>query len=119
MEAGHGTFYSVFCQVVAPCNISHLAAHTAGSLPAEVTVPANSSVTFSVWGQAWSTGKSWDGELSDVNYSAEPTPVNMKIGIDPTGGTDPSAPTLSGQAQPTRLTPMSSLSSMPRRKATE
>ncbi|MCO5187924.1 MAG: LysM peptidoglycan-binding domain-containing protein [Anaerolineae bacterium] len=75
--------------------------HTAGSYQ-QVTVPANSSVTFSVWGQAWSTGKSWDGELSDVNYSAEPTPVNMKIGIDPTGGTDPFSPNIvwSGTANP-------------------
>lgn len=75
--------------------------HTAGSYQ-QVSVPANANLTFTVWGMAWSTGKSWDGEFSDVQYSAEPTPVNMKIGIDPTGGTNPFSPNIvwSGSANP-------------------
>ncbi len=68
----------------------------------QVTVPANSLVSFSVWGQAWSTGRDWSGPYSDVTYSAEPTLVNMRVGIDPTGGVDPFSPNIvwSGTAHP-------------------
>jgi LysM repeat protein len=65
--------------------------HIAGILQ-RVTVPANAQLEFSIMGQAWSTGISWDGPNSDAPYSAEPTPVNMRIGIDPTGGTNPWSP---------------------------
>ncbi len=54
----------------------------------QVSVPTNARLRFSVWGMAWSTGIAWDGPYSDVTYSAEPTPVNLRVGIDPTGGTD-------------------------------
>lgn len=68
--------------------------HTAGLLQV-VEVPANASLRFSIWGQAWSS-------TSDADYSDFPTPVNMRIGIDPTGGTNPysSAIVWSGYKQP-------------------
>ncbi len=55
--------------------------HTAGLLQV-VEVPANAQVQFSIWGQAWSS-------VSDGDFSDFPTTVNMRIGIDPTGGTNP------------------------------
>ena len=67
--------------------------NTAG-LFQQVTVPANANLRFSIWGMAWSTGIAWDGPNSDVPYSAEPTTVNMRVGIDPTGGTDPFSPNI-------------------------
>ncbi len=68
--------------------------HTAGLLQV-VDVPQNASLRFSIWGQAWSS--TGDGEVSEF-----PTPVNMRIGIDPTGGTNPynSAIVWSGYMQP-------------------
>ena len=67
--------------------------HIAG-LRERATVTANAKVQFSIWGMAWSTGISWDGPYSDVPNSAEPTIMNMRIGIDPTGGTDPFSPAI-------------------------
>lgn len=55
--------------------------HTAGLLQV-VDVPANAQVRFTIWGQAWSSA-------SDTDFSDFPTAVNMRIGIDPTGGTNP------------------------------
>lgn len=55
--------------------------HTAGLLQV-VEVPANAQVQFSIWGQAWSSTS--DGDFSDF-----PTAVNMRVGIDPTGSTNP------------------------------
>jgi len=55
--------------------------HTAGVWQT-VTVPANAVLKFSVWGQAWSSA-------SDKTFSDFPSPVNMRIGIDPTGGNNP------------------------------
>ena len=68
--------------------------HTAGLLQV-VDVPQNASLRFSIWGQAWSSA-------SDTDYSDFPTAVNMRIGIDPTGGTNPysSAIVWSGYKQP-------------------
>lgn len=60
--------------------------HTAGLLQV-VNVPAYANVRFSIWGQAWSSA-------SDANYSDYPTPVNMRVGIDPTGGTNPYNPAI-------------------------
>lgn len=60
--------------------------HTAGLLQV-VEVSANASLRFSIWGQAWSSA-------SDAEYSEFPTPVNMRIGIDPTGGTNPYSPAI-------------------------
>ncbi|MDT8305935.1 MAG: LysM peptidoglycan-binding domain-containing protein [Anaerolineae bacterium] len=60
--------------------------HIAGLLQV-VTVPANAQVRFSIWGQAWSSA-------SDAEYSDFPTTVNMRIGIDPTGSTNPYSPAI-------------------------
>ena len=60
--------------------------HTAGLLQI-VPVPANANLRFSIWGQAWS-------DAEDGGTSIFPTPMNMKIGIDPTGGTDPYSPNI-------------------------
>jgi LysM repeat protein len=60
--------------------------HTAGLLQV-VTVPANARVRFSIWGQAWSSA-------SDETFSDFPTTVNMRIGIEPTGSTNPYSPNM-------------------------
>lgn len=60
--------------------------HTAGLLQV-VEVPANARLRFSIWGQAWSSA-------SDETFSDFPTTVNMRIGIDPTGGTNPYNPAI-------------------------
>jgi LysM repeat protein len=60
--------------------------HTAGLLQV-VDVPANAQVRFTIWGQAWSSA-------SDADYSDFPTTVNMRIGIDPTGSTNPYSPAI-------------------------
>lgn len=56
--------------------------HKAG-LRQTVTVPANSVVRFSIWGHSWLTEA--DGTLLSDRGG---TP-NMRIGIDPSGGTNP------------------------------
>lgn len=53
----------------------------------QVSVPANSNVVFTIWGQAWVSNE--DSGTSDHN-----APINMRIGIDPTGGTNPYAGTV-------------------------
>ncbi|MFT5196523.1 MAG: LysM repeat protein [Candidatus Promineifilaceae bacterium] len=60
-----------------------------------VTVPVNATLKFSAFGQAWSTS-------GDSPTSKDPTAVNMRIGIDPTGGVNPYSPTIiwSGLANP-------------------
>jgi LysM repeat protein len=60
--------------------------HTAGLLQV-VNVPANAQVRFSIWGQAWSSA-------SDATYSDFPSTVNMRVGIDPAGGTNPYSPSI-------------------------
>lgn len=60
---------------------SHQGSHFAGYLQ-QVAVPANANLKFSVWGMAWSSD-------SHEPVSVNPSPVNMRVGIDPTGGTDP------------------------------
>lgn len=55
--------------------------HTAGVWQ-QATVPANARLRFTIWGQAWSSA-------TDKVPSDFPTAVNMRIGIDPTGGTNP------------------------------
>lgn len=60
-----------------------------------VSVPTNAILKFSILGQAWSTS-------GDSATSKDPTSVNMRIGIDPTGGINPYAPSVvwSGFANP-------------------
>jgi hypothetical protein len=60
-------------------------------------VPANAQLRFSIWGQAWST-------IDDSTFSNQPTTVNMRIGIDPTGGTNPYSPAISGLTISSRMT---------------
>ncbi len=55
--------------------------HTAG-IYQRVSVPRGVRLRFSIYGQAWSTH-------DDEPTSNTPTAVNMRIGIDPTGGTSP------------------------------
>jgi len=70
--------------------------HKAG-LRQTVTVPENATVTFTVWGFAWMTESDENGAGSD----GRATP-NMRVGIDPTGGTNPYSPSIvwSGFQQP-------------------
>lgn len=61
----------------------------------QVNVPANAAIQFTIWGQAWVSNV--DGGPSDTN-----APINMRIGIDPQGGTNPYSPAIiwSGTVQP-------------------
>ncbi len=56
--------------------------HKAG-LRQTVTVPANSVVRFSIWGHSWLT------EADGTFLSDRGGTPNMRIGIDPSGGTNP------------------------------
>ena len=58
--------------------------HTAG-IWQKVNVPNGVNLRFTIYGQAWSTH-------DDDPVSNTPTAVNMKIGIDPTGGTNWASP---------------------------
>jgi LysM repeat protein len=60
---------------------SFFATHT-GGVYQQVSVPAGSSVVFSVYVYAWST------QYDDVNLSEDPGRVQIQVGIDPNGGTD-------------------------------
>lgn len=68
--------------------------HTAGAWQ-RVQVPAGANLRFSIWGQAWSSA-------TDKVPSDFPTVVNMRVGIDPTGGTNPFSGSIvwSGTANP-------------------
>jgi hypothetical protein len=59
-------------------------------------VPENATVTFTVWGFAWMTESDTS---SSSDFGATP---NMRVGIDPTGGTNPYSPSVvwSGFQQP-------------------
>lgn len=76
------------------------ARHMAG-LWQRVAVPANSRTLFTVWGHAWSTfcaqpGPNTPGLDCDPRNShyGNANPITMKIGIDPTGNSDPFAATV-------------------------
>jgi LysM repeat protein len=68
--------------------------HEAGFMQ-QVNVPDNAVLQFSIWGQAWMT--SGDSASSDSNAI-----INMRVGIDPTGGTNPTSSNIvwSGSANP-------------------
>jgi LPXTG-motif cell wall-anchored protein len=60
-----------------------------GGLYQQVAVPLNADVRFSIYTQGWSS------EQNDpVNTSISGTDMRMKIGIDPTGGTNPYSPNI-------------------------
>lgn len=60
-----------------------------GGVLQQVTVPRNARLRFTAWGQAWSCLHFDD--CPDAT-SVDPSPMYMRIGIDPTGGTDWSSP---------------------------
>lgn len=60
--------------------------HEAGFMQ-QVNVPANATLQFSVWGQAWLSNS--DSLTSDSNVW-----INMRVGIDPAGGTNPFSPNI-------------------------
>lgn len=66
------------------------ARHQAGFYQ-RVQVPANSTVRFTIYGHAWSTFcVEQDGGLdcdARNSFHGDPNPCPMKVGIDPTGGT--------------------------------
>jgi LysM repeat protein len=55
--------------------------HKAGFFQ-QVTVPANARLRFTIYGQTWITN-------GDTPISIDPVAANMRIGIDPTGGSNP------------------------------
>lgn len=61
----------------------------------QAAVPANATVQFTIWGQAWVSN-------DDSGGSDRGAPINMRVGIDPTGGTNPYSGNVvwSGTVQP-------------------
>ncbi len=64
------------------------ATHNAGLYQQVSGVPVGSRVQFTVWGQVWSSN------YDDPNVSTEPGIINMQVGIDPTGDSNPWAGTV-------------------------
>lgn len=73
-----------------------------GGMYQQVTVPRNTRLQFSIWGQAWSCLHYEKCHTSTKVWSVDPSPMHMRIGIDPTGGTDPFSPNIvwSAEANP-------------------
>ena len=59
-----------------------------GGLYQTFPVPAGSTVVATAYGQAWSS------DLDDPLSSINPTEMNMQIGLDPAGGSNPDNPTV-------------------------
>jgi len=57
--------------------------HTGGIYQQVGGIKRGSKVRFTIWGQAWG------GDGPDPSKSENAGPMHMKIGIDPTGGTNP------------------------------
>ncbi|MBN1640617.1 MAG: hypothetical protein JXA09_05215 [Anaerolineae bacterium] len=62
---------------------SYHGTHVGGVYQTRGGIPVGSRVRFTVWGQAWA------GSGDDPAVSKEGGPMHMRIGIDPTGGTNP------------------------------
>jgi LysM repeat protein len=62
--------------------------HTAGVYQQVSGITPGNQLEFTIWAQAWSSNK------DDACCSAESGSLQMKVGIDPTGGTDPFASTV-------------------------
>jgi LysM repeat protein len=60
-----------------------------GGLYQQVAVPLNADVSFSIYAQGWSSQQN-----DPLNSSLGGTDMQMKIGIDPAGGTDPNSPNI-------------------------
>jgi LysM repeat protein len=59
------------------------ASHIAGVYQ-QVNAPAGAIARFTMWGQSWTAPEDGDPRHSDPN-----NPMRLRIGIDPTGGTNP------------------------------
>ncbi len=66
-----------------------------------VAVPANAPLQFTIYGHTWSgfcrptgDGGSDCGDNHDSNYGLGANPTTLRIGIDPTGGTDWASPNI-------------------------
>jgi hypothetical protein len=57
--------------------------HVGGIYQKVLNIQSGSTVRFTIWGQAWA------GDGDDADKSKGGGPMRMKVGIDPTGGTDP------------------------------
>jgi hypothetical protein len=70
--------------------------HVGGVYQTVKGITPGSKVRFTIWGHAWSG----DGENADK--SDNPSPMHMRVGIDPNGGTNPwsAAIVWSGEQQP-------------------
>ena len=55
-----------------------------GGIYQQVAVPLDADVSFSIYAQGWSSQ-----QIDPINTSVSGTDMRMKIGIDPTGGTNP------------------------------
>ena len=55
----------------------------------QVSVPANATLKFSAYTQAWSCSDYSKCSEGSTVWSLEPANTDMRIGIDPTGGTNP------------------------------
>jgi hypothetical protein len=57
--------------------------HVAGIYQRVGGIQKGSRIRFTIWGQAWA------GQGDNANKSESGGPMHMRVGIDPTGGTDP------------------------------
>jgi LysM repeat protein len=64
------------------------ATHIAGMYQQVSGIQPGKRLQFSIWGQAWSTSE------DDPNVSISPGVINLQIGIDPTGNSNPWAGTV-------------------------
>jgi hypothetical protein len=64
-----------------------------GGVHQQVKVPVGARLQFSLWGMAWSCDQEKKGNCQSAT-SGDPSPMHMRIGIDPTGGTDPFSPNI-------------------------
>jgi LysM repeat protein len=64
-----------------------------GGIYQRVKVPVGARLQFTLWGMAWSCDRENKGNCPRAT-SGDPSPMHMRIGIDPTGGTDPFSPAI-------------------------
>jgi LysM repeat protein len=62
--------------------------HTAGMYQKVFGIQPGARLQFSIWAQVWSSSE------DDPGQSVEPGQINLQIGLDPTGNTDPWAGTV-------------------------
>lgn len=54
-------------------------------------IPVGARLRFELWGMTWSCDNQSKGNCAGAT-SGDPSPMHFRIGIDPTGGTDPFSP---------------------------